>query len=463
MKRQESGQVSGMIDRSKTNYPPVSLAWTIWGLGAALYLFGFFQRVAPGVMTAELSRDFALNAAALGNLSAFYFYAYVAMQIPTGILSDILGPRRLLTAGALISGIGTLIFAFAGSAGLAGIGRLLIGGSVAVAYVGMLKLAHNWFEPSRFAFASGIALFVGIIGAVFAGVPLYALVEMYGWRPVISASAVFPLLAAVGIWLIVRDSPAQRGYASYAGDETAAVERPWQNAFIGLAAIFRYRNTWLLAIVPSGIVGSILTFSGLWGVPFLTTHHGFSASDAAGVCSAMLITWAVGGPVFGGLSDRIGRRKPLYILGSGVVAACWILILIFPEMPNALLVISLILAGFSSGSMIIGFAYVKESIPGRLAGTVSGAVNMGVMAGPMLLQPGVGLLLDWNWEGKIEAGIKIYSLNAYQSGFGLMAGWALLSFLLIYFTKETNCTQFVSETDIDLTVDQEQDRIAEPV
>ncbi|MBU2648399.1 MFS transporter [bacterium] len=446
----------------KTNYPPVTLAWTIWGLGAVLYLFGFFQRVAPGVMTSELSSDFSLNAASLGNLSAFYFYAYVAMQIPTGILSDILGPRRLLTAGALISGLGTVIFAFAGNAGLAGIGRLLIGGSVAVAYVGMLKLAQHWFEPRRFAFASGIALLVGISGAVFAGVPLHALVEAFGWRVIMSASAVFPLLAAVGIWLVVRDSPVQRGYQTYVDDEPTAGDRQWQNSIIGLTAIFKYRNTWLLAIVPSGIVGSILAFSGLWGVPFLTTHHGFSKGDAAAVCSTILIAWAIGGPVFGALSDRIGQRKPLYILGCAMVATCWLLLFIFPGMPRVLLVISLITAGFASGCMIIGFAFGKESVPARLAGTVSGVVNMGVMTGPMLQQPFIGLLLDWNWDGRVAEGIKIFGINAYRAGFSLMAGWAVMSFILIFFTRETNCAQAVMETKQPLVVDQE-DVSPEPV
>ena len=76
------------------NPPSARLAWTVWGLGAALYLFGFFQRVAPGVMTSELSVEFGLTAAALGNLSAFYFYSYVAMQIPTGILADVWGPQE---------------------------------------------------------------------------------------------------------------------------------------------------------------------------------------------------------------------------------------------------------------------------------------------------------------------------------------------------------------------------------
>ncbi len=59
--------------------PPFRLAWTIWGWGAAFYLVGFFLRVTPAVMTAELMQAFQISATALGNLSTFYFYSYVAM------------------------------------------------------------------------------------------------------------------------------------------------------------------------------------------------------------------------------------------------------------------------------------------------------------------------------------------------------------------------------------------------
>ncbi|MBU1155893.1 MAG: MFS transporter, partial [Proteobacteria bacterium] len=74
---------------------------------------GFYQRVAPAVITQELMSQFNLSAAALGNLSAYYFYAYVAMQLPTGVLADHWGPRRLLCAGALVAGVGSLLFGLA--------------------------------------------------------------------------------------------------------------------------------------------------------------------------------------------------------------------------------------------------------------------------------------------------------------------------------------------------------------
>ena len=100
----------------------------MWGLAAAFYLIGFYQRVAPAVITRELMSEFTLGAAALGNLAAFYYYSYVAMQIPAGVLADRWGPRRVLTAGATIAAAGTLLFALATDYAAAGLGRLLIGG-----------------------------------------------------------------------------------------------------------------------------------------------------------------------------------------------------------------------------------------------------------------------------------------------------------------------------------------------
>ena len=58
----------------KPLFPPATLAWSVWGLGALLYLIGFYLRVAPAVITDQLMVEFAIGGAALGNLSAFYFY-----------------------------------------------------------------------------------------------------------------------------------------------------------------------------------------------------------------------------------------------------------------------------------------------------------------------------------------------------------------------------------------------------
>src|SRR3989304_810944 len=92
------------------------------------------------------------------------------------------GPGRVLTAGAASAAAGPLLFALAPGYAAAGLGRLLIGGSVGVAFVSMLKLAGHWFAPARFAMLSGLALACGVLGAVSAGVPLRLLVDAFGWR-----------------------------------------------------------------------------------------------------------------------------------------------------------------------------------------------------------------------------------------------------------------------------------------
>jgi MFS family permease len=402
---------------------------------------GFFQRVAPAVMTDELMGDFGISAAGLGNLSAIYFYSYVAMQVPTGLLADRLGPRRLLAVGAFVAGLGTLLFAQAHGIFWAGTGRLLIGGSVAVAFVGLLKVAGNWFPPRQFALVSGLALFTGIVGAVFAGPPLRLLMSWYNWRSIIVGSAVFTLLICAGIWFFVRDTPSEKGYANFQHPGNPAPGNTRLGIIGSIVEVFRYPNTALLAVIPGGIVGCVLTFSGLWGVPYLATHHQLTTTGASILSSALMVAWAVGGPTFGWFSDRLGRRKPFYLLGCGLSLAGWGVIIFFDNLPLPLLAGLLVITGFCSGCMIIGFAYARESVPLNLAGTISGVVNMGVMMGPMILQPVVGWILDQNWQGSAVAGVRVYPLAAYQAGFSLMLAWLALGFVLLFFTRETRCSQ----------------------
>jgi MFS family permease len=422
------------------SYPPLRLAGLIWGLASLFYLIGFFHRLSPAVMTQELMRDFNISAAALGNLSGFYFYSYWLMQIPTGILADSWGPRRLLTFGALGSAAGAILFALAPSMAWACLGRLLIGGGVSVAYVVSLKLAATWFPARYFSMLSGLGLLAGTIGAVTAGVPLRLLVDGFGWRPVILTAAAFAGLFAAVTWMLVRDDPGERGYRSYAMRENPAGGPPRASVWAGIAEVFGYTNTWLLFFIPSGLVGS-LTFCGLWGVPYLTTHYGLSAAAAASLTSLLMVAWAGASPVFGWLSDRMGRRKPLMIAGQALAGAGWAFIFFAPGLPGWLLTLLAAATGTCSASFIICWSLAKESVPAGRAGTISGVINMGVMLGATVLQPAVGWVLDRRWEGTLHEGVRIYSLAAYQAGFWLMMGWILIALVLLFFTRETRCRQ----------------------
>ena len=433
--------VSKNYSMAQNSYPPAYQSWLILCLGIVFYFTGFFHRMVTAVMADQLMADFNIGAASLGNFSSFYYYSYVAVQIPTGILADRWGPRKLLAAGALLSSIGAFIFAVAHSIHLANFGRLVIGASMGVAWVSILKISTRWFKPNHFAVVTGLALCLGILGAISAGAPLRLLMDFWDWRSIILGAGILTLLQSLAIWTYVRDDPVQKGYTSYATDFTVSKHKSKTSILSDLSKVFRFKNTWILAIVPASLVGPLLAFTGLWGIPYLTTHYHLTPVRSASLISVFLIAWALGGPVLGALSEKMGRRKPIYFYTLFISLIGWIPILFLQDLQLWLLILFFGIVGFASSAIVIGMAFAKESVPLAMVGTVSGICNMGMEMGPMFLQPAVGLVLDYRWDGLIENGVRIYDLSAYHMAFGIIMGVSILGTLMILFAKETFCQQ----------------------
>ena len=77
----------------------------------------------------------------------------------------------------------------------------------------------------------------------------------------------------------------------------------------------------------------------------------------------------------------------------------------------------------------------------RFLGTISGAVNVGNMLGPTLLQPAIGWALDGRWTGALVNGVRVYSVDAFRTAFTMIVVWSVLSAALIALTRETRCRQ----------------------
>lgn len=428
--------------RKSFSIAPRWLSWSIWGIAALFYLTGFYQRVSPAVMTTELMRDFHISAKGLGNLSGFYFYFYVVMQIPVGILIDSWGARRLLVSGSLAAAAGTFLVGATTSFVLACTGRAVIGIATAVAWLVVLRLATHWFPSERFAMLTGLGLCFGNLGALVAQVPLQLLIEEFGWRTLVMASASVILVVGLLAWALVKNDPAERGFRSYAPPELQAQKHERIASLAGgVRRIFAYRNTWLIFLAQGGLVGPIMTFTGLWGAPFLRARFGLPTTTAAAVCSVMIICWALASPICGHLSDKVGRRKPIYVGGAVVAAIGWLVMYYLNGLTLAAFIAVAAIVSLATGSVIIGFAQGKESVPIKYSGAITGLINSGNMIGPMLLQPGIGWVLDQRWGGQLVNGLRIYGVSAFQSGFLLSAAWSILTVLLLAFTRETNCRQ----------------------
>lgn len=386
---------------------PQRLAWVVWGLGALCFAYAFFHRVAPSVMVADLMRDFAIGGAILGNLSAVYFYSYVGLQIPVGLIIDRWGPRRVLAAALAVAAAGSVLFSAADGIGVAYLGRGLVGAGVCFAFVGTLTLATNWFPARRFALLSGLTMLAGMAGGVIGQAPQAALVETLGWRSTVLAAGLVGAALAALIWLVVRDSP---GGGDGAASGRAASAR---QAMAGLGRVLGNPQTWVIALYGGMMSGTMLAFGALWAVPYLTQTYGLARPAAAFSASLVMLGWAAGGPLAGWLSDHFARRKLPMLLGAAAGLMTIVPVLYLPDLPLLAVQALLFLNGAAGGSMVICYAVAREHNPGPV-GAAYGFTNMATVSGGALLQPFIGWLLDLQWTGTMEAGARVYSVAAYE-------------------------------------------------
>ena len=379
--------------------------WSIWGLGALSFVYAFFQRVAPSVMIDPLQREFALDAGAVGNLVAFYFYSYAAMQVPIGLIVDRFGPRRLLTFGIAVCALATAGFALSHDVLLATLCRFLIGFGAGFGFVSTVTLAARWFPPSRFAQFVGMTMGSGTVGGLFAQGPLGWAVELVGWRPALLASAGLGVLLSAALWLVVRDWPP--------GPREHQRHESLRGLLGSLGRVLSRGQNLLICCVSGAMTAPLLAFGGLWGVAWLMQTKGYTRPEAGATASLLLLGWVFGSPLAGWVSDRLKRRKPVLQAGC-VISLATLAAMIYLELPAPLLWACLFVTGAASGSVSCSFALARSLNPANDTGGVLGLVNCSVVASGALFQPLIGLLLDSRWEGATHDGVRVYSQAAFE-------------------------------------------------
>ena len=414
---------------------------SVLGVVTLAFALSIFQRFAPAGITQDLALTFQTSAASLGVLAASYFWVYTVMQVPTGILADTLGPRRILLLGGVVSGVGSLLFGLAPNLDLALLGRTLVGLGVSVTFIAMLKIVAVWFDESRFATVTGAAIIIGNMGGVLAGVPLTALAQAAGWRGVFVGVASLSLLVGLACWWLVRDRP------TLAAGELAPVRLRFDRTVIlgGLWSVLKNRATWAPALLNTGISGSLFAFAGLWAVPYLIQVHGISRAAASAHLSLFFACAAVGGFLAGTLSDRLRRRKPVALVGAGIYGLIWIVWLVGVPLPLPVSYALFALMGLSGASFTLSWACAKEVNPPLLSGMSTSVANMGGFLAGAILQPLVGWVMDLGWDGRLVDGVRFYTLADHRLGVLLMALVAWGGVLGAAGIRETGCRNIWQE------------------
>lgn len=258
--------------------------------------------------------------------------------------------------------------------------------------------------------------------------PFVILVNATGWRQSSYIVGAFTLTLAAMIWLFVRDD----------GPNHVDLPRP------GFAAMLRVVYRGFLDIVKNKrsmppffgfllVFGGLMTFTGLWGTPFLMQVHGISQSTAGSLLMLTTAGAATAAVFVGWLTDRSGKPKLMFCALASLQVIAWIIILwsigkagqpgVIPAIAAAL-----VLMGASNSSFLPAFVVMRNANKPEISSMAQGLNNASGFIGAIILQALVSAVMDMGWKGDyFTEGVRLYSASTYRTGFLLSLGAVALA------------------------------------
>ena len=384
---------------------------------AILYGLGFtnlFLRSSFGVMAPDLSREMALEPAALSMVASAFFFAYAAMQVPTGMLLDRFGPRRTVAALLLFTAVGTALFAMGTSATTLTIARLLMGLGCAGVFTGAFYVLTQWLRTDRVVTHVGALNSFAALGNLCATTPFALLIAWIGWR-----DSYWIFTACVGgltlaVVLLLRDAPSERTVLP-------AKREGLSQAFAGVLGAARQLG--MRRLLVAGLpMSSASAVAGVWGAPYLKDVHALDDIGRGNVLLAMAACSIVGHFLHGQLARRLNTVKGMVLAGSvGILVATGTLAAV--ERPPLALVMGLFcLIGVSAAYPALTHAHARGLVPAHLVGRGVSVTNMGVMTAAAFMQLAFGWIV-----GAFAQTAGAPPEHAYRAAFAAQAAAALLA------------------------------------
>lgn len=402
------------------------LPWFGWGLSSLFVLFQFLLQTSTSVMIHDLEKAFSIDVLGVSLLASSFFYTYLVLQIPAGMIVDRFGVRMTLTAGLLLAAVACFIFAQTHFLSLAVASRIILGIASAPGVVSALYLAARCFPARYFALIAGLMECLGMLGGV-AGESLMArFIGAFGWRDTLLGCAWIALLMGILTWIIVRD----RFDILIETNEESNQKNSWKN----LLSVLRLPQAWINGFFAGTIFAILAAFAGFWCVPYLMNRYGVTLSSAADASAITFLGAAFGAPLLGWLSDHLEQRKSLMIFVTAISLLLTSIILYVPTIPFSYMYFLLFALGVCSGVYVLPFAVMRDITPHHVRATAMGYTNMMcIVIGAPFLQPFIG----WILSQKLQVGISHVVFSQYQCALVVLPMSLFVALILAFFVRET--------------------------
>lgn len=356
--------------------------------------------------------------ASLGNISSFYFLGYVCMQIPSGILVDRLGKKKILIPGFLLLGIGTLVVALSQRISTVFIGSILAGVGCGTYYGAAYSLTTEHVPLNKKSLATAI---VNSGTAVGSGLGLISSSFFVGegilpWQSLLYITAILVLIMIVIFQKFIREElPASK-------KENAPVKKSRSS----LKGLFKLPMISAYILYFSTLYAYYLIDT--WLPNFLETERGFQGT-AIGVTSSLVFFAAIPGAlVFSRIADRIPNKKVTIIIFLEIAAA-FVLFITVTTSNQSLLIFGIIAYGFLGKLAVepIIISWLGQYAPRKSIATTYGVFNFFGMSASVLVPSITGMISD-------ATGTKVY---AFHLAIGILCAGTLLFYLINRFYEKS--------------------------
>jgi len=406
-----------MEDTADISGASLRYRWLVFAILATVYLAVYFQRQAPAVLSLDLKNAISLDGSSLGFLTAAFFYSYAAMQIPAGIISRMLGPRRALCVFFLLASLGTILFGLAESFPVALAARVLVGLGVAMVLVPMLDILAAWFTPREFGKMVGLVLAVGGVGLYAGADPLAHLDALVGWRKSFLLTGMVSLVLTAMAWLFVKDRPFRDLRRQLDSGAAEAAEEPGIGSVRAMKLIAANRAFWAPAMWAFFAMSIFTSFGSLWGGPYLMHVYGLSKIETGHVLSMQAAGMIVGGPALVWAAENVVHSRRIILIFAG--ATLLLLTVLLACLPAGLSLFWLyvwffIMSMTSMAAVPLALLAARSRFAPSVSGMVTGMFNFFSVVGGAIAQPVVGWLLDLNSGGAAAFAAGHYTVTFWM-------------------------------------------------
>ena len=373
-------------------------AYIVWGVAVLVYTVAIAGRTSFGVAGLLAMDRFDISAGTLSLFTVIQLATYAGAQIPVGMLLDRVGPRVVLTGGALLMAGGQVLLGCADSLGLALAARFLIGAGDATAFSSAIRLVAGWFPARKIPLYTQLTGIVGALGQLISSVPFAFALNRIGWTFAFCCLAVAGASTALIAWFVIRREPPAQDAVRRETDvpgvlvlaRTAPGPTPSVRATLGepgtRLAFWTHFSTCCQTVV----------FPLLWGVPYLEVVGGWSAAAASGVLIVQTIAGLPAGPLVARfVSQHPLRRSWVVMIAIVVTIVVWTAVLLWPgTTPVWLVALLMAVHGFAGAASSVAFDFARTSVDPRRLSTATGIANMGGFVAALLVSWLIGFLLD---------------------------------------------------------------------